>query len=134
MARIVELLEIDLSGTRFRLEVGGAVALSEGDAPVAVVRLDSLPEAERLEALAHSLRLTFRWQPGHDASHAVSVDSFESTVAGDPRRYQPIDDVGRAQHVVDPKEPICKECGNPESYLSCWACGPIDYNYPGKHD
>jgi|SRR5688572_270703 len=93
MARIVELLEIDLNGSVFRLELGGLVALMENETPVAVVRVDNVQEATQLETLASGLGLSFRWNEGHDREQAISVADFRARVSAEPKRFQPTTEV-----------------------------------------
>jgi hypothetical protein len=94
MARNIQLIGIDLNGASFRLELGGLVALcertfTEDAAPVAVVRVDTLHEAGRLEILANALHATFRWKEGQRRENAISVADFEKQIAADPKRFVP---------------------------------------------
>ena len=141
MARIVRLLEIDLNGSSFRIEMGGFVALTDRDAPVAVVRVDAIDEAEKLETLASAMHaVSFRWKQGHDSTKAITVSEFERMIGREPSRFLPeaaIDRLGlRHKPAAKAKEePTCDECGAPRTPgRPCDVCGPVDYNYPGKHD
>lgn len=142
MARIVRLLEIDLNGSSFRIELGGHVALADRDVPVAVVRVDTLDDAERLETLAGAMHaISFRWKEGHDVSKAITVDDFARRIAAEPSRFLPeaaIDRLGFRPKVATaskPAEARCDHCGHPVTPgYPCDVCGPVDNNIPGKHD
>lgn len=139
MARLVSLLEIDLNGSSFRLELGGLVALTDRDAAVAVVRVDALADAEKLETLANAMHaVSFRWKQGHDTAKAITVGEFERMVALEPSRFLPepaIDRLGLRPKPAKPQLEECDNCGLPKSPgWPCDSCGPVDNNYPGKHD
>ncbi len=141
MARIIRLLEIDLNGSSFRIELGGHVALADHDVPVAVVRVDTLNDAERLETLANAMHaIAFRWKAGHDISKAITVGNFERMMATEPSRFLPdaaIDRLGLRPKVpaAKPPEATCDHCGHSIAPgYPCDTCGPVDNNIPGKHD
>jgi hypothetical protein len=124
MARIIHLLELQLNGETFRLEIGGVVALAEGDQPVAVVRLDSLDDAERLETLARPMPVTFRWKTGHNVSKAISVADLEKTRARAPTP-QLVATVSGDRNTQPGKTDQCVNCGHevpPEMYNRCVEC------------
>lgn len=141
MARIVRLLEIDLNGSSFRIELGGHVALADRDQPVAVVRVDTLNDAERLETIANAMHaVSFRWKQGHDVTKAITVGNFEGMVAREPSRFLPdaaIERLGFKVPSPAPRAaaPTCDDCGH-ELFggFPCSVCGPVDNNIPGKHD
>lgn len=136
MARIVRLLEIELNGSSFRIELGGHVALADRDVPVAVVRVDTLDDAERLETLAGAMHaISFRWKEGHDVSKAITVGNFERMIALEPSRFLPeaaIDRLGlrpKDKPAAKDSETRCEHCGHPVTRgFPCDVCGP------GKHD
>lgn len=144
LARVVQLIQIDLNGASFRLELGGLVALCERTftddaASVAVVRVDTLQEAERLETLANALHATFRWKEGHRQATTISVEDFEKQVAAGPARFVP----EAARERLGLKGPVAVavanvqrcDCGIPLNlWGKCDVCSGVDNNFPGKHD
>lgn len=90
MARIIRLIEIELNGSCFHIDFGGHVALAQNDAAVAVVKVDTVEDAARLETLAAAMHpISFRWKQGHNVVNDITVGDFERKIAADPSRYLP---------------------------------------------
>ena len=137
MARIVQLLEVDLNGATFRIQVGGSVALVDKDTPVAVVQVNTLEEAERLETFASLFAFTFRWKEQHDRSNPISLDELQKLLAADPVRFF---QAGARERVatlgISFPQHACPGCGTTEGTFFgdyCGGCAFVDNN-PHGHD
>lgn len=159
MAKVIQLLEIDLNGSSFRIEFGGRVALVEKDSPVAVVKIDTLQEAERLESFASLFHFTFRWKEHHDRSQtAISLAQLEQmlvkSLSADLSRYfqpgarnrlaslglvppqAPASTVAAAASTSKPEREECPGCGTTEGAFFgdyCGSCAFVENN-PHGHD
>jgi hypothetical protein len=77
-----------LSGEHVDLCKGHVVALYRGQEARAHVRVMSLEEANRLEALAVSPRVYGRWRPHYRyEDKALSVSEFEEALTKNPKAF-----------------------------------------------
>jgi hypothetical protein len=99
MARVDQGIELDSRGQKHRIGLSGFVALSKDDKALAVVRVNDIDEAARLERFANALLATFQWTESHDFANAISVDTLEcylsEILAGSPFPVGPPPPSGR---------------------------------------
>lgn len=88
MAFLRKMLDMSLSGVRVELCEGHIAVLYHGDERVAHVRVDSLEDANRLEAIAKTPQVYGIWRPNYlYEGEALSVSDFEADVAKNPSKY-----------------------------------------------